>query len=69
MTFKEWTSRSTPKGMVSRFLSLDVAWTQFVSEVMVPLFLAVCTTSEDDMMGHPIEEILGECCGLSVDVI
>ncbi|KDQ30290.1 hypothetical protein PLEOSDRAFT_1111236 [Pleurotus ostreatus PC15] len=58
MTFKEWTSRSTPKGMVSKFLSLDVAWKQFVSEVMVPLFLAVCTTSEDDMMEHPIEEIL-----------
>ncbi|KAF4605694.1 hypothetical protein EYR40_004483 [Pleurotus pulmonarius] len=58
MTFKEWATKSTPKGMISKLLSLDVAWTQFVSEIMVPLFLAVCTTSEDDIMGHPIEEIL-----------
>jgi hypothetical protein len=59
MTLKEWTAHTLPGGLF-RLVGADAAWTAFVSDVLVPLFSAVCTAPTEDVWQHPVEEILGE---------
>lgn len=54
-TLRAWTARTTQQNTLSRLLG----WEAFVSDVIVPLFSAVCTTSVDDVWKHPVAEILG----------
>ena len=55
-TLRAWTTRTTQQNALSRLLG----WEAFVSDVIVPLFSAVCTTSVDDVWKHPVAEILGK---------
>lgn len=59
LTFKEWTKSTTPKGALARWSGLDKSWEGFTKHVLVPLFSAVCTASEEDVMTHPMQEFLG----------
>lgn len=59
-TLAEWTRRTTPSNFIARTFGMDVAWTKFVDEVVIPLFSAVCTAPADDIYQHPVNEILGE---------
>lgn len=70
-TLGEWTRRTTPSNFVARVLGMDIAWLNFVDEVVVPLFSAVCTATSDNVYKHPVNEILGECqpCIKSTDKI
>lgn len=58
-TFREWTLDAVPRGVLARWSGMDVSWANFTREVLVPLFSAVCTASEVDIMDHPMEEFLG----------
>jgi microfibrillar-associated protein 1 len=58
MTFKEWSQYSEPRGVLAS-VGAEGVWREFVKNVLVPLFSAVCTASEDDVMEHPVEEFLG----------
>ena len=59
MTFRQWAEASVPTGYLARLSGWDVAWQDFTWNVLVPLFSAVCTTSEEDVLEHPAEEMLG----------
>jgi hypothetical protein len=59
MTFREWTSNTVPRGILARWSGLDASWEDFTKHVLVPLFSAVCTASETNVMEHPMEEFLG----------
>jgi hypothetical protein len=59
MRFREWVVRTTPRGFLARFTSFDSTWTDFAQLVLVPLFSAVCTAPEEDVLNHPVEEFLG----------
>jgi len=61
ITFAQWAEDNTPSGTVAHFLWLDTAWEDFVHKILIPLFSAVCTASEDDIRSHPVEEFLGAC--------
>jgi hypothetical protein len=61
MRFREWREESVPRGMLARWVGMDVVWRNFTRRVLVPLFSAVCTASEEDVMEHPVEEFLGMC--------
>lgn len=58
-TLREWTELTTPKGYLARRFGLDQRWREFVSGVMVLLFSAVCTASEEMIWDMPVEEVLG----------
>ncbi|TFK57666.1 FAD/NAD(P)-binding domain-containing protein [Heliocybe sulcata] len=58
MTFCQWARHTAPSGSLARFTSADSAWIEFLTSVVLPLFSAVCTASEADIMQHPVEEIL-----------
>jgi hypothetical protein len=60
LTFREWTANSVPTSVLARLIGLDTSWKDFTKHVLVPLFSAVCTTSETDVMEHPMEEFLGK---------
>jgi hypothetical protein len=59
MTFQEWTEYSVPNGIIPRWTGMDNTWKDFTSQILVPLFSAVCTAAENDVMNHPVEEFLG----------
>jgi hypothetical protein len=59
-TLSQWRERSTPKGLLARLIGLDALWRDFVDNVVVVLFSAVCTASREDVYDHPSAEILGE---------
>lgn len=40
---------------------MQEAWGEYAFTVLLPLFSAVCTAPEDDVLRHPVEEFLGEC--------
>lgn len=40
-------------------MGLDLAWRDFTYTVLLPLFSAVCTAPEEDVLQHPVEEFLG----------
>jgi predicted NAD/FAD-binding protein len=58
-TFHQWVSRTTPKGILSRWLCLDLFWREFAREALLPMFSAVCTATEEDVHAHPVAEFLG----------
>lgn len=60
ISFQVWATRSEPKGLIAWWLGADARWKEFVHDVLVPLFSAVCTASSEDVMGHPVEEFLGK---------
>ena len=60
LTFREWTANTVPSGVLARVSGLDTAWKDFTRQILVPLFSAVCTVSEMDVMEHPMEEFLGK---------
>jgi hypothetical protein len=60
LTFREWTANTVPSGVLARLSGLDTAWMDFTKQILVPLFSAVCTASEADVMEHPMEEFLGK---------
>lgn len=59
MTFGEWAKESIPTGTLARWTTFDAVWADFTMSVLVPLFSAVCTASENDILEHPVEEFLG----------
>ena len=59
MTLHEWQEATAPSSPLSRLLGLDEKWRSFVSQVLVPLFSAVCTAGSGDIWNHPVEEFLG----------
>jgi hypothetical protein len=67
ITFAEWTARTTPRSYLARICRMDTAWEHYVQTVLIPLVSAVCTSPAEDVMIHPVEEVLGECliiCGV-----
>lgn len=59
-TLFEWMERTEPKGRFAAWLGLKDSWRDFVWDVMVPLFSALCTAEREDIMNHPADELLGE---------
>jgi hypothetical protein len=59
MTLKDWAHHTMPRGPLT-LLAADDAWMMFVNNVILPLFTAVCTASEEDIWQHPVEELLGK---------
>ena len=59
MTFAQWAEYTVPKGSLARLTGWDASWRNFTQSILTPLFSAVCTTSEEDVMEHPVEEMLG----------
>ncbi|KAG5651815.1 hypothetical protein H0H81_007287 [Sphagnurus paluster] len=57
-TFGEWAQRTVPRGMFARWMGMDVAWRDYTHTVLLPLFSAVCTAPEEDVLTHPVEEFL-----------
>jgi hypothetical protein len=60
MTLREWTTRTAPGGPFFRLVGAEERWRGFVSEILIPLFSAVCTAPTEDIWNHPVEEILGQ---------
>jgi hypothetical protein len=60
MTFREWVRLTTPNSALSRWLGLDQQWTKYAHDILIPLFSAVCTASEQSIWDHPVEEFLGK---------
>ncbi|KAG6857657.1 hypothetical protein H0H87_010226 [Tephrocybe sp. NHM501043] len=58
MTFGAWAQWSVPRGLLVRWTGMDFAWKDYVETVLLPLFSAVCTAPEEDVMNHPVEEFL-----------
>lgn len=59
MTFKQWAEWRAPKNIVARWAGIDLVWGAYFRRVLVPLFSAVCTAPEQDVLEHPVEEFLG----------
>ncbi|KAG6918686.1 hypothetical protein DXG01_012504 [Tephrocybe rancida] len=58
MTFGEWAQRTVPTGLLARWTGFDFAWKDYTQTVLIPLFSAVCTAPEEDVLQHPVEEFL-----------
>ncbi|TFK76670.1 hypothetical protein BDN72DRAFT_753735, partial [Pluteus cervinus] len=58
MRFAEWITETTPKGTFSKWTGMENAWREYAKTVLVPLFSAVCTAPEEDVLNHPVEEFL-----------
>ncbi|KAF9066568.1 splicing factor, Prp19-binding domain-containing protein [Rhodocollybia butyracea] len=58
MTFRTWSQLAAPKGLFVRWTMLDLYWAEFIRDILVPLFSAVCTAPEDSIYDHPVEELL-----------
>ena len=59
MTLRQWRDATTPTSLLSKLFGLDCRWRDFVEQVIVPLFSAVCTAGSEDIWEHPVEEFLG----------
>ena len=57
-TLREWTLHTAPTYPVFQLLRLNIYWHQFIANVVIPLFSAVCTAGEDYIWEMPVEEIL-----------
>ena len=57
--FRDWAVQTKPCGFLAKWCGMDVAWQNYISSVLLPLLSALCTAPEDDVMNHPMEEILG----------
>ncbi|KAG6902997.1 hypothetical protein C0995_008570 [Termitomyces sp. Mi166 len=58
MTFEEWAKWTIPKDIFSKWTGMDLAWIDYTQSVLLPLFSAVCTAPEEDVLRHPVEEFL-----------
>ncbi|KAG7450733.1 uncharacterized protein BT62DRAFT_1072763 [Guyanagaster necrorhizus] len=58
MTYKAWVKQTHPTGLLARWTGFDDVWTEFTHAIMVPLFSAVCTAPEQEILDHPVEEFL-----------
>lgn len=61
ITFHQWVSQTTPKGVIARWTRFDVSWYEFTREVLLPMFSAVCTAPKEDVHAHPMADFLGSC--------
>lgn len=61
ITLRQWALQVTPTGYISRLIRMDTAWKDYVQTILIPLVSAVCTAPEDDVLNHPVEELLGKC--------
>ena len=57
--FRDWAVQARPRGFLAKWCGMDVAWQNYFSSVLLPLLSALCTAPEEDVMNHPMEEILG----------
>ncbi|KAI0074799.1 hypothetical protein K474DRAFT_1600937 [Panus rudis PR-1116 ss-1] len=57
-TLRIWTEHTTPTHPFLTFFNLDTKWREFIAEVIIPLFSAVCTAGEEYIWDMPVEEIL-----------
>jgi hypothetical protein len=57
--FRDWAVQTKACGFLAKWCGMDVAWQNYVYSVLLPLLSAVCTAPEEDIMNHPMEEILG----------
>ena len=57
--FRDWAVQAKPRGFLAKCCGLDTAWQDYIHSVLLPLLSAVCTAPEEDVMDHPMEEILG----------
>ncbi|CAL1697228.1 unnamed protein product [Somion occarium] len=57
-TLHSWMQYTTPTSPLAQLLGLDRQWRIFIINVIVPLFSAVCTASEEHIWNMPVEEIL-----------
>jgi microfibrillar-associated protein 1 len=57
--FRDWAVQTKPRGFLAKWSGMDVAWQNYISSVLLPLLSALCTAPEEDVMNHPMEEILG----------
>ncbi|RDB28555.1 hypothetical protein Hypma_015077 [Hypsizygus marmoreus] len=57
-TFEEWAEQTVPTGVLARWTGMDIAWRDYTHTVLLPLFSAVCTAPERDVLRHPVEEFL-----------
>jgi hypothetical protein len=58
-TFEEWAADTMPTSLLARWTGMDLAWREYTHTVLLPLFSAVCTAPEKDVLQHPVEEFLG----------
>jgi microfibrillar-associated protein 1 len=68
LTFGQWCERTTPKGFLARTTRMDKSWQIFTEEVLIPLYSAVCTAPREDILSHPVEELLGKSHRCLVDL-
>lgn len=59
MTLGEWVMDVAPTGGLAKWTRMDVAWGDYVETILLPLMSAMTTAPEDDVLNHPVEEILG----------
>jgi microfibrillar-associated protein 1 len=59
-SFAEWAERTAPTGALARWLGMDLVWRDYTQTVLLPLFSAICTAPDEDVLRHPAEEFLGE---------
>lgn len=59
LKFRDWAVKVTPSNLFFRMLGMDTTWRDYVQMVLIPLLSAVCTSPEEDVLDHPVEEILG----------
>ncbi|KAF5377215.1 hypothetical protein D9615_006398 [Tricholomella constricta] len=57
-TFGEWAEQTVPTSFLARWTGMDSAWRDYTHTVLLPLFSAVCTAPEEDVLQHPVEEFL-----------
>ncbi|KAG8874615.1 hypothetical protein FRB97_005782 [Tulasnella sp. 331] len=57
-TLAAWGKRTTPRDIISAWVGFDVAWDEFVRQVVLIMFSAMCTSSAEDLWAHPVEAIL-----------
>jgi len=56
--FRAWAVQTEPHGFLAKCCGMDTAWQDYIRFVLLPLISAVCTAPEEDVMNHPMEEIL-----------
>ncbi|KAK0208047.1 splicing factor, Prp19-binding domain-containing protein [Desarmillaria ectypa] len=58
MAYKDWVKKTHPTGLLAKWTGFEQVWTEFTHAIMVPLFSAVCTAPEQEILDHPVEEFL-----------
>ncbi len=68
MTYATWVRDTAPTDLLSRWTGFDIAWADFTRVILIPLFSAVCTAPEKEILEHPVEEMLGMMTALCVAI-